>query len=635
MGGADLMLASGLVSALGWALVHFLWQGCLIAVGFWLVCVLSSRESAHLRYWAGVGGLCLSILALGATFAIYYEPDATFTLTAASESVNSFLVLSGSLPDMSGVLQDGIEPALPWVVLIWLAGVLWLSGCAALDWLGLRRLVRRDAVDAGEAVSRMTRGLEEKLGLRRAVRVLQSARITVPMAVGWIRPVIVIPASVMMRLPPAQLEMVLAHELGHIRRYDHLINWLQVTLETLLFYHPAIRWMSRRVREERENCCDDLVVSRCRKPATYARALTNLEMLRGPDAPTAVMAATGGNLMGRIRRIVDAELPRSSTAYAQISLMAALALIVALGAHQGLALSRALNQVASVAQVQASDIEWKTWGRSRAAWGAGLDRFVTQTRVPLARGRISDPSPFITAGLSRASALPPVQKRALAADAVPTAPEPGHVTPSSHPGPYETARLDLSPATVDKAPQRAAEPATLFVGVGLRPITLSGATVTALPGKRVPQPQHRFAARISSPVSIHPVVVEKVEPRYPWRARAYELEGSVELTFSVDGDGQPYDIDVVDSIPIGVFDRAAKKAMKQWKFKPPEGLAANLRLTQTFDFDLEDLPAERPRRRYCQATGRRTCSMAPPDAVVVYVNPPTRRSPEYQGARLD
>ena len=122
-----------------------------------------------------------------------------------------------------------------------------------------------------------------------------------------------------------------------------------------------------------------------------------------------------------------------------------------------------------------------------------------------------------------------------------------------------------------------------------------------------------------------PAVLDKVQPRYPWRARFDGLEGFVEVAFSVDGKGRPYDIEVRDSIPTGIFDRAATRAMKRWKFAPPEEGSPMQRLTQTFNFELADAQPAEPQRRYCASTGRRTCSFMPPDAVVVYINPPTTR----------
>ena len=145
--------------------------------------------------------------------------------------------------------------------------------------------------------------LARQLHIRRPVRLLESASVAVPTVIGWLRPVVLMPASALAGLSPEQVQAILAHELAHIRRHDYLVNLLQTLVETLLFYHPAVWWLSRRIRAEREHCCDDLAVSLCGDPYTYARALADLEGLRTPSVPLA-LAATGGSLLERVRRLV-------------------------------------------------------------------------------------------------------------------------------------------------------------------------------------------------------------------------------------------------------------------------------------------------------------------------------------------
>ncbi len=123
-----------------------------------------------------------------------------------------------------------------------------------------------------------------------------------PLVIGWLRPVILLPASALSGLTPDQLEAILAHELAHVRRCDYLINAFQNVVETLMFYHPAVWWISSCIREEREQCCDDLVVSACGDRVTYARALLFLEEARG--LPRLAFAANGGSLIYRVRRLL-------------------------------------------------------------------------------------------------------------------------------------------------------------------------------------------------------------------------------------------------------------------------------------------------------------------------------------------
>ena len=124
-----------------------------------------------------------------------------------------------------------------------------------------------------------------------------------PTVIGWSKPVILLPATALSGLSAQQLEALLAHELAHVRRNDYVINLLQALIETLLFDHPAVWWLSRRIRIEREHCCDDLAVQVCGDELSYAKALVALEELRGPRMTLAVSAA-GGSLLGRIKRLV-------------------------------------------------------------------------------------------------------------------------------------------------------------------------------------------------------------------------------------------------------------------------------------------------------------------------------------------
>ena len=149
-----------------------------------------------------------------------------------------------------------------------------------------------------------------RLRVSRPVRLCESVLVEVPTVIGWLRPVILVPASALTGLSAEQLEALLAHELAHIKRYDYLINLLQTAVETLLFYHPAVWWLSAQIRQEREHCCDDLAVATCGDVLTYARALAELEQLRSV-APQLAVAANGGALINRIQRLVGSPVHAS------------------------------------------------------------------------------------------------------------------------------------------------------------------------------------------------------------------------------------------------------------------------------------------------------------------------------------
>jgi beta-lactamase regulating signal transducer with metallopeptidase domain len=166
---------------------------------------------------------------------------------------------------------------------LWLIGVLVLSSRLVASWFIVERIKRaaQRARVGGLADSRPT--LADRLRVTRPFQIVESAVVNVPMVIGWLRPVILLPGAALTGLSPGQLEAVIAHELGHIRRHDYVINVLQTTVETLLFYHPASWWISHRIRVEREHCCDDVAVD-CAGIACCTRARWRISM--NSAAPT-------------------------------------------------------------------------------------------------------------------------------------------------------------------------------------------------------------------------------------------------------------------------------------------------------------------------------------------------------------
>ncbi len=307
-------MSGPLVQAIGWALLHLLWQGVLVAAILAATLALLRRQSANARYLASCGALLL-LIGLGvATGYRLYAPQANVTAGPSAGDVPAGEPAPTLLPDSAPAeaAPDAIfglislaNAHLAQVVAIWLAGVLILSTRLIIGWIGAHRLAARRSHPVGErwqgALSRIATALQ----LRQKVRLLESAVVEVPTVVGWLRPIVLLPVASLSGLSMQQIEMILAHELAHIRRHDFIINLLQSVVETLLFYHPAVWWISRRIRVEREHCCDDLAVAVFGDPLQYARALTRFEELR-LDAPQSVLAASGGSLISRIRRLVVA-----------------------------------------------------------------------------------------------------------------------------------------------------------------------------------------------------------------------------------------------------------------------------------------------------------------------------------------
>jgi beta-lactamase regulating signal transducer with metallopeptidase domain len=311
------LLGTPVAQAIGWALLHLLWQGVLVAAILAATLALLSKQSANARYLASCGALALLVVLGAATAYRSYgagQESGVGSRIAASEIVliaapaqngTPETIISDTRPTTTDSLITFTKSHLPQIVLVWLTGVLLLSVRLLFGWLRAHSIAKKNATEAAPEWQRSARRLAHALKLRRAVQLLESAAVEVPTVIGWLRPVVLLPATSLTGLSTEQMEMILAHELAHIRRNDFFVNLMQAVVETLLFYHPAVWWISNRIRVEREHCCDDVAVAVSGKPLVYARALTRLEELRVEDAQ-AFVSANGGSLIGRIRRLAGA-----------------------------------------------------------------------------------------------------------------------------------------------------------------------------------------------------------------------------------------------------------------------------------------------------------------------------------------
>lgn len=273
------------------ALLHFIWQGAAIA--FLLAVALVFVKSARARYaWA-----CTALLAMPVAFALTLALLQPVALHQISIPLLPFPV---PVPAVAG----GAMVAQRWSpdpTSLWMAGAALLYGYRALGWLAAQRLRRRGVCVAPVEWQERLAALSDRIHNTRPVQLLESALAETPITIGLWRPVILMPLGLLAGLPSAQVEAILLHELAHIRRHDYLVNLLQAFVEGLLFYHPAVWWVSRVIRREREMCCDDLALAATGDVLTYTRALAALEQRR---VPVPMLAVTGGPLMQRIQRLL-------------------------------------------------------------------------------------------------------------------------------------------------------------------------------------------------------------------------------------------------------------------------------------------------------------------------------------------
>lgn len=303
------------VRPVSWALIHFLWQGSLVAIALALVLYLLRGHAAAVRYRWAVGALLMALVLPVWTTWDYLDSDRAgrwFEATprntmqnpaysSATSSARANVVSEPAAPGRFSAFS--LESAFPLVFNLWLGGVTCLSLVHLNGWRRVRHLTRRQVRPTARSWQRRIQELSRQLGIPRAVTMLESALVEVPTVVGWLRPVILMPAATLSGMPPILIESVIVHELAHVLRRDHLVNFLQIVAETLLFYHPAVWWISRQIRNERENCCDDIAVAACGDRVVYVQALLSCVESR-EHLPSLALRASDGSLLRRVRRLI-------------------------------------------------------------------------------------------------------------------------------------------------------------------------------------------------------------------------------------------------------------------------------------------------------------------------------------------
>ena len=311
---------NSIVLALGWTLLHSLWQATLLALIIRLLWQFMSQRFARWRYGLALGALALTLAAAVFTFGYYqaaYAPvlpageelvggleTGAFELAEATLAAEIPLEEQISLPKSS--LKDALEAYLPLLVVFWLLGTLFFGIRLAGSWWYMRRLGRKGLAPLPDFWAERFQEMASKMGISRPVRLHLSKLAEEPITLRHLKPIVLFPVGLINQLSVEQVEAILLHELAHIRRWDYLVNWLQSIVELLFFYHPAVWWISGQVREAREHCCDDLVVQKGgAQRMLYAQTLTQLTALSFTSKRKLTMSIKGinGAFSQRVKRL--------------------------------------------------------------------------------------------------------------------------------------------------------------------------------------------------------------------------------------------------------------------------------------------------------------------------------------------
>ncbi len=368
-------ILSELGQRISWMLVHSVWQFASIAVVLAVGLRLLRGRSSHVRYGVMLAAMFVMAISPVVTFCVVSpeiqnaelriaNPELELELQNASraslpmkemratssqfmvppadvgpaEELNHRVTEDTETESSSmelralcvSMVQNFVDRWMNVILAVWLAGMLVLSIRPLIGWRATRSLRSRGRSSVSDSIAAATKRVAERLGVRRVIEVAQSSLVEVPTMIGWLKPLVLLPASAVSGLSVQQLEAVIAHELAHVRRHDYLVNLFQLLMETVFFYHPAVWWVSHRMRVEREECCDDIAVHMTGDRVGYAKLLVWLEESRDPTArQTLAMSADGGSLLNRVHRLLST--PTETTGIGPLVIATVLTFVVVTG----------------------------------------------------------------------------------------------------------------------------------------------------------------------------------------------------------------------------------------------------------------------------------------------------------------
>ncbi|HEU4471876.1 MAG TPA: M56 family metallopeptidase [Flavisolibacter sp.] len=308
-------LTNDVIAAFCWTLLHSLWQGLIAALLAASVVMFTRKAPAATRY--NLLSLLLFLLLLTTAFTFIRELGLGQSAGVASEdaaqagqpvsiSSETTAVIERQAP-FEGI-KSFLDQNIPVLMTIWF--IFFLIKCTNLlsGMLYIQRIRHRGNGPVSSGWMEKLLELQRKVGVRRHVLLLRSEQVRVPLVVGILKPVILVPAGLMVHLPADQLEAILLHELAHIRRKDYLVNLIQSFAEAIFFFNPAVTWISSLIREEREACCDDLVVANTEHKRSYLEALVSFqEYALGYSGQAMALATRKHYLLNRVKRMLTQE----------------------------------------------------------------------------------------------------------------------------------------------------------------------------------------------------------------------------------------------------------------------------------------------------------------------------------------
>lgn len=304
------VIPESILEALGWTFIDSLWQGLFISATILVFILLFRIKSANTKYWLQVIGMVLIFAGALASF-VYHSNTAQNVNPEQAVSGDYSLQLFSYISQSKGLTAsyqhwvNAIEPFFPWLVSFWMLGAIVFTFRLIGGFYYVQRLkAMAIPINDGMWLSKFEK-LKQRIGIDKAILFLESSRINVPMVAGHLKPILLIPIGILTNMSPNQVEALLLHELSHIQRHDYLVNIIQSVLEVVLFFNPAVWYISAQLRKEREHCCDDMALSCGVNSLEYVRALTTIqEQIINKNSIAMALANNNNQLLLRIKRLL-------------------------------------------------------------------------------------------------------------------------------------------------------------------------------------------------------------------------------------------------------------------------------------------------------------------------------------------
>lgn len=647
-----LLSTSPFLTSLSLTLLHFIWQGLLVAAVLKSALLIFNNNKPQLRYALSALAMSVNLLLPIVTFAIIYQTENLSTNTFANSLALSQFIEELRQPDVFFSYNEfaSLLPSLlPYIAISWLTTITLLAGKLSLEIYNVNNLSQQNTIAPSQKLQTRFNELAKKINLTITPRLLLSLKVEVPMAIGWLKPVVLLPASMLSGLSTSQLEMLLLHELAHIRRHDYLVNFCQTLVEILLFFHPAVHWVSKQMRNEREYCSDDIAVQHCGDAIAYAHTLAETASLctkaHHHTIPDIAMAASGGDLKQRVIRLVDHHCaPKNNISkwFASIIIVFSVLLLSSkqlltmplldiwynkkpwqhsnntttaqnsiMNTNNTLSKSSIAQQLLIPQENQpniARTIDLKTQLESQVTLTAQLQK--TTPNNETASVVLLDNSPLITSQSNHLS------KERITLE--PSKVDPAFTRTDSHsksllvtnPNQQKLAVFTISPVTeIVKAKQitttrKSANLTLLTNSSGVNntkndsPSIDNNTDIRSMFVDHISRKKEEWVKPMvtvnKSIVPITPVwhsaeQVKLVNPIYPKVAKRRGIEIEVKVNFTIDIEGQIKDIKFAQHKKINYFESSIRKAIKKWRFLPAkvDEKPVESQMAKVFSFSLQ------------------------------------------------